>query len=55
MAIPSANSQLEFLQNVQAVLEDGQFVATYKFALLSRSRTWRWSPAWSTTHRARSC
>lgn len=34
MAIPSANSQLEFLQNVQAVLEDGQFVATYKFALL---------------------
>ncbi len=34
MAIPSATSQLDFLQNVQAVLEDGQFVATYKFALL---------------------
>lgn len=34
MPIPSATSQLEFLQNVQAVLEDGQFVATYKFALL---------------------
>lgn len=34
MPVPSATSQLEFLQNVQAVLEDGQFVATYKFALL---------------------
>lgn len=34
VAVPSATSQLEFLQNVQAVLEDGQFVATYKFALL---------------------
>lgn len=34
MAVPTATSQLEFLQNVQAVLEDGQFVATYKFALL---------------------
>jgi 5-methylcytosine-specific restriction endonuclease McrA len=34
MPIPSAASQVDFLQNVQAVLEDGQFVATYKFALL---------------------
>jgi 5-methylcytosine-specific restriction endonuclease McrA len=34
MPVPSATSQLDFLQNVQAVLEDGQFVATYKFALL---------------------
>lgn len=34
MPVPSASSQLEFLQNVQAILEDGQFVATYKFALL---------------------
>jgi 5-methylcytosine-specific restriction endonuclease McrA len=32
--IPSAESQLAFLQNIQAVLEDGQFTATYKFALL---------------------
>jgi hypothetical protein len=31
---PSAQSQLAFLRDVQAVLEDGQFVATYKFALL---------------------
>ncbi len=34
MPIPSAESQLAFLQNIQAVLEDGQFTATYKFALL---------------------
>jgi 5-methylcytosine-specific restriction endonuclease McrA len=34
VSIPSAESQLAFLQNIQAVLEDGQFTATYKFALL---------------------
>jgi len=34
MPTPSAESQLAFLQNIQAVLEDGQFTATYKFALL---------------------
>jgi hypothetical protein len=32
--IPSAESQLQFLNDVQALLEDGQFTATYKFALL---------------------
>ncbi len=34
MPIPSAESQLQFLKDVQALLEDGQFAATYKFALL---------------------
>lgn len=33
--VPSAESQLRFLRDVQAVLEDGQFTATYKFALLT--------------------
>jgi len=31
---PSAEAQLEFLQKVQRLLEEGQFVASYKFALL---------------------
>ena len=30
----SAQRQIDFLRNVQAVLEDGHFVSTYKFALL---------------------
>lgn len=30
----SAQGRLDFLRNVQAVLEDGQFVSTYKYALL---------------------
>jgi 5-methylcytosine-specific restriction endonuclease McrA len=34
LGIPSANEQLRFLRDVQALLEDGQFVATYKYALL---------------------
>lgn len=33
--LPGAQAQLDFLRNIQAVLEDGQFVATYKFALLT--------------------
>ena len=33
--LPTAQAQLDFLRNIQAVLEDGQFVATYKFALLT--------------------
>jgi hypothetical protein len=32
--IPSPSDQLRFLKDIQALLEDGQFVATYKFALL---------------------
>lgn len=35
MPMPSADDQIRFLRNVQALLEDGQFVATYKFALLT--------------------
>lgn len=34
MSVRSAEAQIRFLQDVQAVLEDGQFVSTYKFALL---------------------
>ena len=34
MAIPSAKDQIRFLRDIQALLEDGQFTATYKFALL---------------------
>jgi 5-methylcytosine-specific restriction endonuclease McrA len=33
--VPSADDQIRFLRDVQALLEDGQFVATYKFALLT--------------------
>jgi hypothetical protein len=32
---PAPGAQLEFLQNVQRILEEGQFVASYKFALLN--------------------
>lgn len=32
--IPTAEEQIRFLQNLQHLLEDGQFVSTYKFALL---------------------
>lgn len=31
---PSADAQITFLRHVQRLLEEGQFVATYKFALL---------------------
>jgi len=34
VGIPSADDQVRFLREVQALLEDGQFVATYKYALL---------------------
>lgn len=34
MNIPSPEKQLEFLSNIQLLLAEGQFVATYKFALL---------------------
>ena len=30
----SADEQLKFLRNVQRVFAEGEFVATYKFALL---------------------
>lgn len=33
--MPSADDQIRFLRDIQALLEDGQFVATYKFALLT--------------------
>jgi len=32
--VPTAEQQIRFLQNLQRLLEDGQFVSTYKFALL---------------------
>ena len=31
---PSAEQQLQFLQNLQRLFEEGDFVATYKYALL---------------------
>ena len=31
---PSANEQIRFLVNLQRILDEGQFVATYKYALL---------------------
>jgi len=31
---PTPEQQLEFLQRIQSLFEDGDFVATYKFALL---------------------
>jgi 5-methylcytosine-specific restriction endonuclease McrA len=34
MGVPSADDSIRFLRDIQALLEDGQFVATYKFALL---------------------
>ncbi len=34
MNIPTPEFQIQFLSNVQRLLSDGQFVATYKFALL---------------------
>lgn len=34
MAAPTPKDQVEFLRNIQRVLEEGQFVASYKFALL---------------------
>jgi len=34
VGIPTADVQIEFLQNLQLVLDEGSFVATYKYALL---------------------
>ena len=34
MAIPSAEEQLQFLSNLQRILDEGSFVATYKFAFI---------------------
>ena len=34
MSIPSAEEQLTFLSNIQRILEEGSFVATYKYALI---------------------
>ena len=31
---PTPQAQLDFLQNIQRLLEEGTFTATYKFALL---------------------
>ena len=33
-AIPSPQEQLSFLDHIQRLFEEGEFVATYKFALL---------------------
>jgi len=32
--VPSAEEQIDFLANIQTLLDEGQFVASYKFALL---------------------
>lgn len=34
MSIPSAEQQLTFLSNIQRILDEGSFVATYKYALI---------------------
>ena len=34
-AIPSAEAQLSFLNQIQRLFDEGEFVATYKFALLT--------------------
>lgn len=34
MSIPAAEEQLKFITNIQRILDEGSFVATYKFALL---------------------
>jgi HNH endonuclease len=34
MSMPSAENQLKFITDIQRILDEGQFVATYKFALL---------------------
>lgn len=34
MMIPAAEEQLKFLTNIQRILDEGAFVATYKFALI---------------------
>lgn len=34
MTIPAAEEQLKFIANIQRILDEGSFVATYKFALL---------------------
>lgn len=34
MTIPAAEDQLRFIANIQRILDEGSFVATYKFALL---------------------
>jgi 5-methylcytosine-specific restriction endonuclease McrA len=34
MSIPSAEEQLRFINGIQKILDEGSFVATYKFALL---------------------
>lgn len=34
MTAPTAEQQLKFLTNLQRLLSEGQFVATYKYALL---------------------
>jgi hypothetical protein len=34
MSPPSPDEQLQFLKNLQRILSEGGFVATYKFALL---------------------
>lgn len=33
-APPTAEDQLQFLNNIQRLLDEGQFTSTYKFALL---------------------
>ena len=37
-APPGDRGQLEFLQQVQRIFDEGEFVATYKFALLIASK-----------------
>ena len=34
MSVPTADQQIKFLTNLQRLLAEGQFVATYKYALL---------------------
>ena len=34
MPIPTSDDQLKFITNIQRILDEGAFVATYKFALI---------------------
>jgi len=38
-APPGGRGQLDFLQQVQRIFDEGEFVATYKFAPLMITRT----------------
>jgi hypothetical protein len=52
-APPGDRGQLDFLQHVQRIFDEGEFVATYKFALLTTkgaaAHASRFFPVWPST------